>query len=122
MPVTNREEVTKQGLCKILRRTLRLGGSLLLVLFNFNFNLIITQVGGVGVGAYLSLIGRESGWSGRLFEAGRLLTFSGFRMSAYSRKAPIRGWVPIRVNTVFISGRYFSGGEQRRSEIRRLVA
>ena len=52
MPVTNREKVTKQGLCKILRRTLRLGGSLLLVLFNFNFNLIITQVGGVGVGAY----------------------------------------------------------------------
>ena len=100
MPVTNREEVTKQGLCKILRRTLRLGGSLLLVLFNFNFNLIITQVGGVGVGAYLSLIGRESGWSGRLFEAGRLLTFSGFRMSANSRKALIRGWVPIRVNTV----------------------
>ena len=122
MPVTNREKVTKQGLCKILRRTLRLGVSLLLVLFNFNFNLIITQVGGVGVGAYLSLIERERGWSGRLFEAGRLLTFSGFRMSAYSRKAPIRGWVPIRVNTVFISGRYFSGGEQRRSEIRRLVA
>ena len=53
------------------------------------------------MGAYLSLSGRERGWSGRLFEAGRLLTFSGFRMSAYSRKALIRGWVPVRVNTVF---------------------
>ena len=25
------------------------------------------------------------GWGGRLFEAGRLLTFSAFRMGAYSR-------------------------------------
>ena len=32
MPVTKREEVTKQGFCKILGRTLRLRGSLLLVL------------------------------------------------------------------------------------------
>ena len=37
MPVTKREEVTKQGFCKILRRTLRLRGSLLLVLFQFQF-------------------------------------------------------------------------------------
>ena len=42
-----------------------------------------TQVGGVGVSAYLSLIGRSRG--GRLFEAGHLLTFSAFRMGAYSR-------------------------------------
>ena len=43
-------------------------------------------MGGVGVGALLSLsgIGREVGWGGRLFEAGRLLTFSAFRMGAYS--------------------------------------
>ena len=34
--------------------------------------------------AYLSLIGRRRG--GRLFEAGRLLTFSAFRMGAYSNK------------------------------------
>ena len=40
------------------------------------------------------------GWDGHLFEAGRLLTFSAFRMSAYSRWALIRGWVPIRINTV----------------------
>ena len=34
-------------------------------------------MGGVGVGALLSLsgIGREVGWGGLLFEAGRLLTF-----------------------------------------------
>ena len=41
-------------------------------------------MGGVGVGALLSLsgIGREVGWGGLLFEAGRLLTFSAFRMGA----------------------------------------
>ena len=33
-------------------------------LFNFNFNLIFTQVDGVGVGTHLSLIGREKGWGG----------------------------------------------------------
>ena len=64
-------------LCKIVWRKLRPWGSL------FSFNLIVTQVGGVGVGAYLSLIGRKRGWGGRLFEAGRLLTFSVFGMGAY---------------------------------------
>ena len=39
-------------------------------------------------------------WGGRLFEAGRLLTFSAFRMGAYSRWALIRGWALIRINTV----------------------
>ena len=48
--------------------------------------------------AYLSLI--EKGRGGRLFEAGRLLTFSTFRMGAYSRWALIRGWALIRINTV----------------------
>ena len=53
--------------------------------------------------AYLSLSGsrRKVGWGGRLFEAGRLLTFPAFRMGAYSRKALIRGWALIRINTVF---------------------
>jgi len=45
------------------------------------------------------------GWDGRLFEAGRLLTFSAFRMGAYSRWALIRGWALIRINTVFTSSR-----------------
>ena len=56
----------------------------------------------MGLVAYLSLSesGREVGWGGRLFEAGRLLTFSAFRMGAYSRWALIRGWVLIRINTV----------------------
>ena len=49
--------------------------------------------------ACLSLIGRRRG--GRLFEAGRLLTFSAFRIGAYSRWALIRGWALIRINTVF---------------------
>ena len=52
------------------------------------------------MGAYLSLIGRGRGWGGRIFEAGRLLTFSAFRMGAYSRWALIRGWALIRINTV----------------------
>ena len=52
-----------------------------------------TLLGGVGVGALLSLsgTGKEVGWGGRFFEAGRLLTFSAFRMDAYSRWALIRG-------------------------------
>ena len=55
-------------------------------------------MGGVGVSTYLSLIGRRRG--GHLFEVGRLLTFSAFRMGAYSRWALIRGWALIRINTV----------------------
>ena len=34
---------------------------------------------------------------------GRLLTFSAFRMGAYSRWALIRGWALIRINTVCTS-------------------
>ena len=34
-------------------------------------------------------------WDGRLIEAGRLLTFSAFRMGAYWRWALIRGWAII---------------------------
>ena len=46
--------------------------------------------------AYLSSSGsgRGVGWGGRL------LTFSAFRMGAYSRWALIRGWALIRINTV----------------------
>ena len=47
--------------------------------------------------AYLSLIGRRRG--GRLFEVGRLLIFSPFRMGAYSKWALIRGWALVRINT-----------------------
>ena len=42
------------------------------------------------------------GWGGRLFEAGRLLTFSAFGMGAYSRWALIRGWALIRINMVAV--------------------
>ena len=45
------------------------------------------------------------GGGGRLFEAGRLLTFSAFRMGAYSRWALIRGWAVIRINTVLCFAR-----------------
>ena len=65
--MTKREDVTKQGSCKILWRKLRLRGSLLLLFIQFGGR------GGVLVVAYLSLSGsgREVGWGGRLFEAGR---------------------------------------------------
>ena len=57
----------------------------------------------MGLVAYLSLSGsgREVGWGGRLFEAGRLLTFSASRMGAYWRWAIIQGWALIRINTVY---------------------
>ena len=41
------------------------------------------------------------GWG--LFEAGRLSTFSAFRMGAYSRWVLIRGWVLIWLNTVTVN-------------------
>ena len=53
---------------------------------------------GLVVVAYSSLSGKGRG--GRLFEAGRLLTFSASRMGAYSRWALMRGWALIRINTV----------------------
>ena len=72
--------------------TLRIRGSLLLVLIQFQFQ-----------------SHHSSSWGGRLFEfdfghlfeAGRLLTFSAFRTGAYSRWALIRGWALIRINTVY---------------------
>ena len=51
MPVTKREEVTKQGFCKTLGRTLRLRGSLLLVLIQFQFQSHYHQSRWGGVGA-----------------------------------------------------------------------
>ena len=50
--------------------------------------------------AYLSLTGGRWIGVGRLFEAGRLLTFIVFRMSAYSRWALIRGWAIILINAI----------------------
>ena len=72
MVITKREDVTKQSFCKLpfLWRKLRLRGSLfILVLIQFQPHC------------------HQSGWGGggRLFEAERLLTFSAFRMGAYSR-------------------------------------
>ena len=41
------------------------------------------------MGAHLSLIGKRRGEGRRLFEAGRLLTFSVFRMGSYSRYSQV---------------------------------
>ena len=58
MVTTKREDVTKQGSCKILSRKLHLQESLLLVLVLIQF-----LGGGVGVVAYLSLSGKGVGWA-----------------------------------------------------------
>ena len=53
--------------------------------------------GGGGRGALIEVWCSKStlgGWDGRLFEAGCLLTFSSFRVGAYSR------WAYNRINTV----------------------
>ena len=52
----------------------------------------------VGVGLRGRWGGVGWGGSGGLFEAGCLLTFSAFRMGAYSRWVLIRGWALIRIN------------------------
>ena len=44
----------------------------------------------------------EGEGGGRLFEAGRLLTFSAFRMGVYSRWALIRGWAIIQIQKTVI--------------------
>ena len=68
MLITKREDVTKPGFCKILWRKLRLRRSLLLVLIQFFLaegggrGGLGGEMGGVGVGFYLSLSGREVGW------------------------------------------------------------
>ena len=82
------EEVTKQGFCKILWRKLSPQGrlSLVLIQFQFQFQSHCHSV--------------DEGGGGRFFEAGRLLTFSAFRMGAYSRWALIRGWTLIWINAV----------------------
>ena len=54
----------------------------------------------MGWGWALIWVWLGGGGGGRLFDAGRLLTFSAFRRDAYSRWALIRGWVLIRINTV----------------------
>ena len=73
MPVTKREEVTKQGFCKILGRTLRLRGGLLLVLIQFQFQCYY----------------HSNGWGGR----GRLFQFDWEGEGV--GWALIRGWALI---------------------------
>ena len=99
MLTTKREEVIKQGFCKILWRKLRPRGSLLLE--------FIHSSGWIG-GERLFEFDWEWGEGGRLFGAGLLLTFSAFRMGAYSMWALIRGWALIRINTVFEGFNFFS--------------
>ena len=52
-------------------------------------------------------MGWGGGEGGRLFEDGHLLTFSAFRMDAYSRWVLIWNWALIRINTVV---RVWNGG------------
>ena len=50
--------------------------------------------------------GRRGG-GGCLFEAGRSLNFSAFRMGAYSWWALIRGWALILINTLIENSYFF---------------
>ena len=55
----------------------------------------------------------------RLFEAGRLLTFSAFRIGTYSKWALIWGWALIRINKVIsIHTYYFENEGEARKEKR----
>ena len=75
MVITKSGDVVKQGFCKMLSRKLSLREGPIII-------------------SYLSLCGREWGGAGRLFEAGRLLTFLPLGW------ALIRGCALIRINTV----------------------
>ena len=84
MLITKSEDVKKEGFCTnyTLRKTPSSEKSLIIY--------------------YWSFCGSEwAGVRGCLFQAGRLLIFSAFRMGAYSRWVLIRGWVLIRINTVY---------------------
>ena len=81
MVITTSKDVTKQGFCKGSEEN--------------------SVFGRVSYYLLLEFLWEGVGWGGRLFEAGRLLTFSAFRMGAYSKWALIRGWALIRINTVF---------------------
>ena len=77
MVTTKREDVTKQGFCDTLKKTPSLGKFL--------------------ISTYSIFGGWEGNGGEHLFKAGRLLTFSAFRMDVYSRWALIRGWALIRI-------------------------
>ena len=94
MLITRGEEVTKQGFCKILWRKLGpSSGKSLLRIYSLKW-----------VGWGWALIWVWLGGGG----GGRLLTFSAFRMGAYSRWALIQGWALIRINTVYQMLCFFS--------------
>ena len=83
-------DVTKQGFCKILWRKLYLWGSLLLVLFSVSISTPLKSVSEFSCAAFSMSDIIMEGWGrcsggGHLFETGRLLTFSAFRMGANSR-------------------------------------
>ena len=80
MLITKREDVTKPGFCKILWRKLRLRRSLLLVLIQFFLaegggGGLGGEMGGVGVGSYLSLSGRGVGWEWALIRINTVRIF-----------------------------------------------
>ena len=98
MVITKRGDVTKQGSCKLLWRAGRGWGGEVGRLFEFE-----CEGRGGEVGRLFEFECEGRGWGGgrrRLFEVGRLLTFSTFRLGGYSRWALIRDWALIRINTV----------------------
>ena len=90
MLITKREDVTKQGFCKILWRKLRLRWSLSYYSTYSIFFLFWWE------------------WKGGLGRGWPLLTFPalGWGLWAYSRWSLIWGWALIRINTVSQSTKY----------------
>ena len=91
MLITKREGVTKQGFCKKSEENFVLRVVRLIRIYSLKW---------VGWRWALFSVWLGGGGGGRLFEAGRLSTFSAFKIGAYSRWVLIRGWVLIRINTV----------------------
>ena len=91
MLITKCGELTKQGFCKILWRKLRPRGSLLVEFIHSS---------GWGGGECLFELDWEEEGPGAYSRLGTILTFSAFRMGAYSRWALIRSHALIRINTV----------------------
>ena len=61
------------------------------------------------------------GGGGRLFEAGRLLTFPIYRVGAYSWWALIRGWALNRINTVIQFNCIFQEAVKNRVQSRKKI-
>ena len=88
---------------RFLKNTLKKtpsSGESIISTYSISISLLLKSISEFSGAASLMCDMVTGGGRGRLFEAGRLLTFSAFRMGAYLRWALIRGWAFIRIITV----------------------